>query len=344
MAIITLRDGTKLSDFGKPYFVAELNTSHFGNLDTAREMIRSAKDIGCDCVKFQSWSTESLYSKSYYDANPIAKRLVSKFSLSDGGLLELADYCRTLDIGFASTPYSRQEVDFLVDRCSVPFVKVASMELTNHPFLDYIGRAGAAIVLSTGMGDIDEIRRAVDVIAATGNLNLCILHCLSMYPAPPAVIRLNNILGLREAFPDFPIGYSDHSLGSEIPAASIALGACLIEKHFTLDRSKLGMDNQMATEPEEMAAMIQACRNVHSALGDKARVVPADELAQRAKMRRSVVAARPISKGSRLTLADLDAKRPGTGIPPESIPSLMGKTVLRDIAADTLILDGDIAE
>ena len=115
MATITLRDGTRLGDFGKPYFVAELNTSHFGNLDTAREMIRSAKEIGCDCVKFQSWSTESLYSRSYYDANPIAKRLVSKFSLADDNLLELANYCKSLDIAFASTPYSRREVDFLVE-------------------------------------------------------------------------------------------------------------------------------------------------------------------------------------------------------------------------------------
>jgi N-acetylneuraminate synthase len=343
MATITLRDGTRLGDFGKPYFVAELNTSHFGNLDTAREMIRSAKEIGCDCVKFQSWSTESLYSRSYYDANPIAKRLVSKFSLADDNLLELANYCKSLDIAFASTPYSRREVDFLVDRCSVPFIKVASMELTNHPFLDYIARTGSAIVLSTGMGDIDEIRRAVDVIAATGNRQVCILHCLSIYPAPPEVIRLNNILGLREAFPGFPIGYSDHSLGLEIPAAAIALGACLIEKHFTLDRSKLGMDNQMATEPGEMAAMIQACRNVHVALGSKERIVPEDELAQRSKMRRSVVASRNIAQGTRLTLADLDAKRPGTGMHPALIPSLIGKIAQRDIPADTLIHETDIA-
>jgi N-acetylneuraminate synthase len=193
------------------------------------------------------------------------------------------------------------------------------------------------------MGDIDEIRRAVDVIAATGNRQVCILYCLSIYPAPPEVIRLNNILGLREAFPGFPIGYSDHSLGLEIPAAAIALGACLIEKHFTLDRSKLGMDNQMATEPGEMAAMIQACRNVHVALGSKERIVPEDELAQRSKMRRSVVASRNIAQGTRLTLADLDAKRPGTGMHPALIPSLIGKIAQRDIPADTLIHETDIA-
>lgn len=344
MAAITLTDGTELADFGRPYFVAELNTSHFGNLDTAKEMVRSAKEIGCDCVKFQSWSTESLYSRSFYDANPIAKRLVSKFALSDESLLELAAYCRSLSIGFASTPYSRKEVDFLVEKCAVPFVKVASMELTNHPFLDYIARSGTAIVLSTGMGDLDEIRRAVDVIVAAGSTRLCILHCTSIYPAPPAVIRLNNILGLREAFPAHPIGYSDHSLGSEIPAASIALGACLIEKHFTLDRSKLGMDNQMATEPAEMAAMIQACRNVHTSLGGKERIVPEDEIVQRTKMRRSVVATRDLRQGDRLVLADLDAKRPGTGLPPESIPRLVGKVVLRDIPADTLIQDDDLAK
>lgn len=344
MATIRLRDNTELSDFGRPYIVAELNTSHFGSVETAKQMILRAKEIGCDCVKFQSWSAESLYSKTFYEANPVARRIVGKFALSESSLLDLVNFCKSLGIAFASTPYSRQEVDFLLDQCEVPFIKIASMELTNYPFLEFIARTGAPMVLSTGMGDIDEIRKAVDVVAKTGNSSLCILHCVSIYPAAPTVIRLNNILGLREEFSDFPIGFSDHSLGAEIAAASVALGACLIEKHFTLDNSKLGMDNQMATEPEEMATLVQACRNVHIALGGNERVVFPEEIEQREKMRRSVIAARALKKGTRISLDDLDAKRPGSGVPPGSMKMLIGKTVLRDIDSDTLIRECDVSD
>lgn len=342
MATIRLRDGTELADFGRPYVVAELNTSHFGNLDIARQMIARAREIGCDCVKFQSWSAESLYSKSYYAANPIARRIVSKFALPNDAMRELVGYCRSLDIAFASTPYAPAEVRFLIDHCDVPFIKVASMELNNLPFLDFIARTGVPIVLSTGMGDMAEIRTAVATIAAAGNANLCILHCVSAYPAAPAEIRLNNILGLRDEFPQYPIGYSDHSMGSECAAAATAMGACLIEKHFTLDRERLGMDNQMATEPAEMAVLVQACHNVHAALGGRDRIVPQTELEQRTKMRRSIVAARDLRQGSRLTLADLDAKRPGSGLPPTAMASLVGKRLLRDIEADTLIGESDV--
>lgn len=343
MAKIRLRDNTELADFGRPYIVAELNTSHFGSVDLAREMIDKAKEVGCDCVKFQSWSAESLYSKSYYAANPIARRLVTKFALTENSLRELVSHCRSTGIGFASTPYSPREVDFLVGECNVPFVKIASMELNNLPFLDYIARTGVPMVLSTGMGEMDEIRAAVDAIAATGNVKLCILHCVSNYPAEPADIHLENILGLRDAFPDFPIGYSDHSLGAECAAAATAMGACLVEKHFTLDRARLGMDNQMATEPAEMAMLVRACHIVHAARGRRERVVTPAEYEQRSKMRRSIVATRDLPQGTRIVLGDLTAKRPGTGMPPAAMASLVGRTVLRDIEADTLIGESDVS-
>ena len=344
MASIKLRNGIELSDFGKPYFVAELNTSHFGDLDIARQMILRAREVGCDCVKFQSWSTQSLYSKSFYDANPVARRMIGKFALAEDSLRDLARFAKSAGIAFASTPYSRQEVEFLIEQCDVPFIKVASMELNNLPFLDFIARTGAPMVLSTGMGDLGEIRAAVETIANAGNRNLCILHCVSTYPAAAPAIRLNNILGLRDEFPEFPIGYSDHSLGPECAAASVALGACLIEKHFTLDHNKLGMDNQMATEPAEMTALVLACRNVHEAMGSRERIVPAEESEQRLKMRRSIIAAHELKQGTRITAADLDAKRPGSGLPPTAMATLIGKVAIRDIEADTLIRECDVSD
>ncbi|MBB6221761.1 N-acetylneuraminate synthase family protein [Rhizobium leguminosarum] len=338
MATVTLRNGRLIGDYLVPYIIAELNTSHFGDVATARSMIYQAKEAGCDCVKFQSWSTESLYSAGYYRENAIAKRIVNKFSLADAKLEELAAYCREMSIDFASTPYSRHEAEFLVKRCEVPFIKIASMELNNLPYLRYLGSIGAPLVLSTGMGTLEEIIRAVEAIEETGNRQIIILHCTSVYPAPPETIRLQNILGLRSEFAAYPIGYSDHSTGIEIPAASIALGACVIEKHFTLDSSRIGMDNQMATEPGEMKAMIEACHKVHAALGGTGRILDSSERDQIPKMRRSVITARSLKAGSIIEAADLDAKRPGTGIPPTAIDTVIGKRLKVDIEVDEMIL------
>jgi sialic acid synthase SpsE len=337
-----LNSGMVLSDFGKPYIVAELNTSHMGKIDTAKEMISTAKEAGCDCVKFQSWSAETLYSKSYYEQNPIAKRFFDKLSFSEEALMELVNYCKSIEIGFASTPYSRREVDFLVNKCEVPYIKIASMDLTNLPFLEYIAKSGTPMVLSTGMGEMDEIVKAVRTIHKAGNQNVCLLHCTSIYPPEISTIRLKNILGLRERFPDCAIGYSDHSIGIEIASAAVALGACMVEKHFTLDNSKIGIDNQMATEPREMAQLVRNCHNVQLALGSEDRIVFSAEIEQRHNMRRSIVATRDLFAGDSIKPEDLDVKRPGTGFSPEKMADLIGNTLLRDVGADTLITDADV--
>lgn len=344
MAEIVFSDGTVVSDYGKPYIVAELNTSHRGDLNEARRMIDTATEIGCDCVKFQSWSEHSLYSESYYKENPIARRFVSKFSLSADQLRELSEYTQSRGIGFSSTPYSPEEVDFLVDHCNAPFVKIASMDLTNLPYLEYVARKQVPIVLSTGMGDITEIAEAVDTVRSAGNTNLVILHCVSVYPVEAEAVNLNNILELRERFPEFPVGYSDHTLGTEVAAASIALGACMVEKHFTLDNSKIGMDNQMATEPEQMAQLVKECHNVHKGLGRKTRSLSSDEIEQRDTMRRSVVATRDLDAGTVLSPDDLTAKRPGTGIPPKEIGSLIGKRLTRAVKKDYLLQPDDLVQ
>lgn len=337
MSKIKLRNGRVLGDYEKPYIVAEVNSSHNGSVEVARQMIDAATDAGCDCVKFQSWSADTLYSATYYKANPISKRIVSKFSLSSEELRGLSEYCKSKGIDFSSTPYSCEEVDFLIDECKAPFVKVASMDLNNYKFLRYIAKKCAPIVLSTGMSTIDEVHNAVRVIEEAGNNQICLLHCISIYPPELDTIHLNNILGLREDFPNYPIGFSDHSHGIEMAVAATALGSALIEKHLTLDRTKIGMDNQMATEPEEMKQMVQCCINTQIAMGNKERIVREAEQEQMKKMRRSVIVTKNLSAGHVLTIEDLNAKRPGTGIPANKIDELVGKTLTVDKEADTLL-------
>ncbi len=342
MSHISLRSGRVIGDFLKPYIVAELNTSHFGDMDVARSLIDQAKVAGCDCVKFQSWSADTLYSESFYKDNAIAKRIVKKFSLGETQLKELAGYAASREIDFASTPYSIAEAEFLVAECNVPFVKIASMELNNLPYLAQLGKLGVPLVLSTGMGSLDEIVEAVRTIEATNNGQLVILHCTSVYPSPPQIVRLHNITGLRSEFPAYPIGYSDHSIGAEIPIASVALGACLIEKHFTLDSSRIGMDNQMATEPEDMQAMIRGCQLVFEAMGGGGRILGPEERGQIPKMRRSLVTNGNLKAGHIITEADLDYKRPGTGIPPSNIAAVINKKINRDLPSETLLQWEDI--
>jgi len=338
-----LNNGVVIENYGKPYFIAELNTSHFGKVETAKEMILAAKAAGCDCAKFQSWSADTLYSNTYYRQNPVAKRFVDKFSFSAAQQKELADFAREQGIAFASTPYSAGEVDFLLQECGVPFIKIASMEINNYPYLEYIARTGSAIILSTGMADQEEITRAVDCIRNAGNDNLCVLHCVSIYPAAPSTINLNNIHTLRRLYSGLPIGYSDHTLGLETPLAAVALGAPIIEKHFTLDAKKIGMDNQMAMEPDSFRAMIDACRLAWESLGSPERQVSAEELAQRRNMRRSIVSKRPIAAGSVIALEDLDFKRPGDGFEPAQTALVVGRRAAQDITADEVIYPAMLA-
>ena len=331
MNILTLRNGRIIGDGERPYIVAELNSSHNGKVEIAKKMIDAAKECGCDCVKFQSWSADSLYADEYYKNNPISRRIVDKFSLTSDDLLELCEYCKEKGIDFSSTPYSNEEVDFLADQTQAPFIKIASMEINNIQFLKYIGSKGLPIVLSTGMSTIEEICKAVKAIESTGNKQLCILHCVSVYPASAEIINLNNMVMLKEEFPDYVVGYSDHTIGYEVAAASVALGAALIEKHFTLDNKKMGMDNNMATEPEEMKALADACQNVYKAMGSKQRSLLEGEEEQRLKMRRSLVTTREIRSGEILEESDIEAKRPGDGIPPDQLDTIIGKAVNTDI-------------
>ena len=339
--MVTKNDKTRLKSI-KPYIVAELNSSHRGKIEVAKEMINAAKSCKCDAVKFQSWTPESLYCQNYYDQNPISKRMVSSFSLTSRDLLELAEYCGELEIDFTSTPYSKSEVDFLVEKCNVPFIKIASMDINNLLFLRYIAQKNVPIVLSTGMATIEEIEIAVKEIEKMGNNDICILHCVSLYPATVESVNLNNILMLKDRFPQCKVGYSDHTMGYEVACAAVAMGASLIEKHFTLDNKRIGWDNQMATEPSEMKALVDSCQNVYLSMGKYERKIEDAEYEQRQKMRRSLVAAKDIVAGHIISLEDIDAKRPGDGFPADHYNEVIGKSLKVDVCKDEMILENNI--
>ena len=339
MATIKLRDSTCLGDFNRPYIVAEINTSHFGDIQLAKKMIDQAKYVGCDCVKFQSWSAETLYSKTYYDENPIAKRFVKKFSFSKTELTEVADYSRKSGIGFSSTPYSREEVDFLVEEGNIPYVKVASMDLNNYSYLGYIARTGVPIVLSTGMSEMEEIRKAVETIEMEENNNICLLHCISIYPPETSTIRLKNILGLREEFPNYPIGFSDHSIGVEMATAAVALGACMIEKHFTLDKNYSDFrDHQLSADPQDMSSLVQRIKDISVLLGTGNKLPQASEKAIESAIRRSIVAKHDLPKDARLSWDDITWIRPADGLPPGKEDLVLGKFLSKSIEMGELIV------
>lgn len=342
MGKIVLHDGRVIGDGERPYIIAEMNSSHNGKLERAMEMIDYAKACGCDCVKFQSWTADTLYSQEYYDQNPISKRMVQGFSLQEEQLLQLWHHCKEIGIDFSSTPYSEKEVEFLVQKVQVPFIKVASMEINHIPFLEYIAKKQMPIVLSTGMSSYEEVERAVQAIVNTGNQNLCILHCVSVYPAEPKLVNLNNMKYLKEKYPQFAIGYSDHTIGCEVACGAVALGAGMIEKHFTLDNSRMGMDNNMATEPEEMGQLVQKCHHVYQAMGTMERTLSAEEGTQAKKMRRSIVAKEKLPVGTILTQELLAYKRPGTGLEPGELHTVLGKRTLKEIQKGYRICTEDI--
>jgi sialic acid synthase SpsE len=330
-----------IENFLDPYIIVEVNSSHFGDQVLAKEMIQAVKSAGADCVKFQSWSEDSLYSATYYEKNPIAKRFVSKFSLSSEAILDLSNYARQIGLDFSSTPYSVLEASFLVESCKSPFIKIASMELNNLEFLKQLAELNTPLILSTGMGSFQEINRAVQVITSI-NKDLTVLHCNSIYPTPFQDVNLNNIHMLREKFPEVAIGFSDHTLGIEASIGAAAMGAAVLEKHFTLDRSRVGMDNQMAIEANELNDLVKSVRNVNLALGSNERFLTAAELNQRNNMRRSIVTARPITSGQIISREDLIFKRPGDGFQIEDLSLVIGKRVLRDLPQDVLILPTDV--
>jgi N-acetylneuraminate synthase len=336
-------------NFRKPYIIAELGSNHNGDMELAKKLIEQAKIAGCDCVKFQSWTKDTIFSQKVYKENYFLKddyrnrsdynleEIVEEFSISEQELLEMRNYCREQGIDFASTPFSNREVDFLVDKLEATFIKVASMDLNNYPFLEYIARKGVPVMLSTGLSEMYEIDQAVRTIENAGNAKIILLHCVSIYPPKDESVHLNNIDMLRANYPDYPVGFSDHTIGIEIPLAAVAKGASVIEKHFTLDKSMFGWDHKVSATSDEMKAIVEGSKRIVAALGSYRRVLSQDDEEKKPAFRRSIVAARTIPEGKVIEVADLDFKRPGTGIEPQYYKLIIGRIARRTIQYDEII-------
>lgn len=317
------------------YVIAELGANHNGDMDLAYRLIDSAKDVGADCIKLQSWSVDSLFSKKAYENNSALKESVEEYSINREQHLQLKKYCDEVGIDFASTPFSMNEVDMLVDELDVPFIKIASMDLNNLPFLKYVATKHKPVVLSTGLGALADVDIAVRCLEESGCKEIILLHCIANYPPEDKEVNLNNIDMLKKTF-EYPVGYSDHTLGTVAPILSIAKGACVIEKHYTLDKNMEGWDHKVSANPEELAIIVEAARRGVQMMGTKRKRV-VEPVEKRNAFQRSIVAARPIKQGSRITAEDLDYKRPGTGIAPKYNEFIIGKEAKRDIAYDEII-------
>lgn len=326
---------------GHTYVIAEIGANHNGDMKLAQESIRAAKAAGADAAKFQSWDT-GLFARSFYDENPGLEEQVAAYAVAGEEMHALSDYCRAQGIDFASTPFSKRELDEL-DALAPPFIKIASMDLNNDHLLRAAAQTGRTIILSTGMANTGEIEHALDTLEACGHADTVLLHCIALYPPPgDDYVNLRNMEMLRETF-GYPVGFSDHTKGIEITLAAIALGAVVIEKHFTLDKTLEGWDHAVSADPAEMAMITSAARRIPAALGQHRRVVSEAERNQSMVMRRSIVAGRDLPAGHVVTLADLDFRRPGTGIAPNAAARLVGRELTRNLLADELLSENDLA-
>ena len=337
----------ELYNYCEPYVIAELGANHNGDMELAKKLILSAKEAGAHCVKFQSWSKDSIFSRQKYEENCFLaddyrdrtdftmEELVDAYSMSEQELKEMKDCADELGIDFTSTPFSKAEADFLVDELKVSFLKVASMDVDNLPFLDYLARKGLPIILSTGLSDLSEVDAAVRTMEEAGNKELVLLHCVATYPPKDEDVNLRRMETLRLQYP-YPIGFSDHTIGTSVPLAAVALGACVIEKHFTLDKTMPGWDHAVSAEPSDLKEIVENSKQVHTALGNS-RIIHVEGQERRREFRRSIVTTHVIKSGEVLTEQDLDYKRPGTGISPSEVRYVIGRKVAEEIGEDRVI-------
>ena len=334
--------------------IAEAGINHDGDLDAAIKMIDFAVEAGADYVKFQSFVAEELVlpeaERSSYiiegsHENESFRDLLKRLEVDRDGQRKLAAYCKEQGIKFLSTAFDLGSLDFLCDEIGCDMIKVASADLTNIRFLRHCATKDVPVVLSTGMADIDEIDEALATLQAAGTKEICLLHCVSWYPSPPEIINLRAIHTLRDRY-GLPVGYSDHSLGTTLPAAAVAMGARCIEKHYTLDPTAFGPDHKASLSPAELIEMVEKIREVEAAMGTGG-LAPGDilevELNQRRVHRRSIVTTKAIQKGEAFSEQNLGIKRPGTGIAPRELDTLVGKTASRDLQAEVLLEPDDIS-
>lgn len=324
--------------------IAEAGVNHNGNFGLAMEMADAAKTAGADIVKYQTFQPEELasryadkasYQKETTDAGESQLSMLKKLTLLPEEYQQLKHHCDEIDITFLSTPFDLESIAFL-DTLDMPFWKIPSGEVTNLPYLLAIAKTKRPVVMSTGMCETEEIQAAMDVLRESGTPKVTLLHCNTEYPTPYADVNLRAMASMRERF-GVEVGYSDHTPGVEVPIAAAAMGAAVIEKHFTLDRNMEGPDHKASLEPDELKAMVSAVRHVEAALGDGVKQPSSSEQKNMAIARKSIVARRAIRRGELLTEENLTAKRPGSGISPMRWFEIIGTRAARDFAEDELI-------
>lgn len=326
--------------------IAEAGVNHNGDLNLARRLIDAAALAGADFVKFQTFNADRQVTRSAKKADYQAQvtdsdesqyEMLRRLELTEAMHHELIAHCATRNIGFFSTGFDIEGIDLLAS-LGLDHLKIPSGEITNLPYLRHIGQLGKAVILSTGMATMGEIEAAIDVLeqAGTPRAKLTVLHCTTEYPAPMSEVNLRAMQSIQTAF-GVAVGYSDHTRGIEVAIAAVAMGATMIEKHFTLDRKLPGPDHQASLEPSELTAMVTAIRNIEVALGNGIKRLTPSEARNKPIVRKSIVARRIIKAGETFLAENLAIKRPGTGISPMFWDDVLGKKAIRDFAADELI-------
>lgn len=326
------------------YIIAEAGVNHNGSLELAKNLVDKAKEAGADCVKFQTFKANQIVSKNAVKADYQKKQnessesqyeMLKKLELSFYDFIELNNYCKETGINFLSTAFDFESIDFL-NELGMQVWKIPSGEITNLPYLVKIAQLNKKVILSTGMSTMSEIENAVNILKDNGASEIIILHCTTEYPTPYEDVNLNAMLTIKEKF-GYDVGYSDHTMGIEVPIAAVALGAKVIEKHFTLDRNMDGPDHKASLEPSELKSMVDAIRNIELSMGTGIKEPANSEKKNITIARKSIVAKRFIKKDEILTEQNLTVKRPGDGISPMKWFEIIGSKAIRNFNEDELI-------
>lgn len=326
------------------YIIAEAGVNHNGDIDIAKKMMEAAAAAGADAIKFQTFHAESLVcrdaGKAEYQIKNTGHKetqyeMLKKLELTSRMHKKLLDYSKKCGIHFLSAPFDEESIE-LLEELGMDLYKIPSGEITNLPYLRKIAALGKQVILSTGMCTMEEVKEAVEVLKCAGSGEITVLHCNTQYPTPMEDVNLNVIGTMRKSL-GVSVGYSDHTQGIEVPIAAVALGASVIEKHFTLDRSMEGPDHKASLEPQELKEMVQSIRNIEKALGRSEKMPTESEKGNIAVARKSIVAKTKIQEGEILTEANITTKRPGTGLSPMLWDEIIGQKACRDFQADEMI-------
>ena len=324
--------------------IAEAGVNHNGSLELAKRMADVAKEAGADIVKYQTAVPELVISrfapKAEYQKDTTGEaesqlEMVKKIHFGFDAHRELKEYCDSIGIKYLSTPFDMDSIDFLAEM-DMPVWKIPSGEVTNLPYLEKVAKLHKPVVMSTGMCEISEIKEALEILEKNGAGEITILHCNTEYPTPLKDANVRAMLDIKANF-GTKVGYSDHTLGLEAPLAAVALGATVVEKHFTLDKNMEGPDHQASMNPDELKALVKAIRNTEVALGDGVKKVTESEAKNKDVARKSIVAKVPVKAGEIFTVDNITVKRPGSGISPMRWYEVLGKTAKRDFSLDELI-------